>query len=193
MKIEAVECTLTLNRWHKVQSRINSEINKIQQKMMEDSQQITFNPVSIKSAEGLISKKLASLQELIEMESELSKVMVNIKSAVGSMNAEIGVNKKLAILDMLNRQAYFYQKLISSIEGQTQTTVDQVYFDESSHYGKNAAARIVPEETLLAMQSALKDIRKAINITSDELSDMNQRKLKIEIPKFVSELVGIDR
>ena len=193
---------LTLSRWHKVAERINTALKEREKSVKKAFTATTISPWNkegIEEKAAGIARRAADDLALVETG---ARAVAQIRAAVATRNAELGISARLAEADAANRAAALYKSVLDaqdadmvrpeSVRGLPVALVGE---SDPIGFGRRSAPTVTLQTADGALVESLRErlAREQARGTRllDEVADLNREKLEIDVPREVLEIAGL--
>jgi hypothetical protein len=190
--------TLSLSRWHKVAERLSRTYTELTQGVRN-----TYNNTQISGYLG--ESQIVRMRDQGQCEAnnllrafKLQDALIQIRQAIGEINAKTGVNRELAEYDALMRRHKFLESIL------TAQTSDMVGLDElpmipnrigsEDRFDRMRAGvkvKVMDSETEADLRIQTKALLVKAYALSDRISDLNREKLTLDLPEDIASASGL--
>jgi hypothetical protein len=196
--VETKTFELTLTRFHKVAERLSALASE---KANEAKQIYTETTVSSWNKTGVADMGLRIAQEAetaLTLYRKLLDTVVTIRSRLAVRNAEIGVSVKLTELQGLKRRITAFTEILvgqkadmvrpADIVEVPRDLVDDRGFTKSP---LKLTLRLLDDAAVAAMRAEFATLQTRAHTLTDEISDLNRNRIKVELDDEIARLAGI--
>lgn len=189
--METKTLNLTLNRWHKVQARLQAEITNLHREVSSRFSPITVTVATLKSSDATVKSQHSAGSAAFERLSELRSALSCIRAKLGEANGLNGVTAKLAELEDTNQRIGSVRQILAQyqVDGMQ---LSEVSLDASAVSYQQAKVNILTPEDAAKFKSELENLTSASHRLADELSDLNQKKLQLDISALAASVAGVE-
>lgn len=196
MTVERTAVKLTLNRWHKVQARLQSELNAASAEAAASFSAVAIDPSKVADDTGVkltIADRVAAGEAALAKVELLSGTIEVVRAKLGEVNGSFGISALLAKAENLNRQIATLRKILGLYDANA-VRVENVKFGvPSTDYSSGRVAfNVLTKDAHAALRAELEALVEKSHKLADELSDLNQKKVSIEIAVVAAKAAGVN-
>jgi hypothetical protein len=190
--------SLSIHRWHKVAERLSRTYTELTNGVRN-----TYNNTQVSGYLG--ESQIARIRELGEREAQnlnrafsLQDALIQIRQAIGEINAKTGVSHELAEYDALMRR---YKLLESILAAQTTTMVgyDEILMlptqvpveDRYDRSPAHVKVKVLTAEAEADLRKQAEALMVKAYALSDKISDLNREKLTLDLPEDIAQAAGL--
>lgn len=190
--------TLSVNRWHKVAERLAKTYTELSQ-----SARNTYTNTQIGGYLG--ESQITRLRESAQSEMhklfhafEVQDALIELRRAIGEVNAKNGVALELAKYDALMRRHKLLDTILNS------QTSDMVSLDEVAMlpnqmivdglYERNRSkvkVKILDVQSEARLRQEAEQVLAKAYSVADRINDLNQERMTLDLPEAMAPLVGL--
>ena len=190
--------TLSVNRWHKVAERLAKTYAELSQ-----SARNTYTNTQISGYLG--ETQIARLRESGQSEIpnlfrafKIQDALIDVRQAIGEVNAKNGVSLELAKYDALMRRHKLLDTILNS------QTSDMVGLDEVASlpnqivgdglYERNRSkikVKVLETENEIILRKEAEALLAKAYALADRINDLNQARMTLELPEEIASVAGL--
>ena len=187
--------SLTLNRWHKVAERLTMETDLLQERITNI---YSSTRIGLATRFG-VAERLYLLseqaQENLEQLPTLWLSIGNIRKAIATANARIGVTARITEADILQRKIRFLRAILDE---QSANMVPPDKLDTikdapvgSGGWASDIEVRMLDSVTHKRLAGDLTQAMRVRNALLDHVADLNKERVELSLPIEVAEIAGL--
>jgi hypothetical protein len=186
--------TFTLSRAHKLTERLSRERGQIFQNIGAAIEPVTVNVIG---DEERISVGQAEFNRLLKLIASLSTAKDAIRQAIAAENSKAGIHACLFRKADLLAETRAYEELLNMSTYSQGSAIDKEsivpYMTRISSLTsmQTVKAKVMTEDMKQELVRKIAALKRESDRVSDEINDLNSRKISVEIDADVAEMIGL--